>query len=490
VASVLSGVSNQTGNVNYGVLPCTLSGTTNATGGTTYLAKVVYQAQNSAGTLQTLTCSAGQGVTGITAGYHLNQAYITSCAPTSACPADPTQAISSSMARRTESTYQFKTTNANVAGGVITAQSGIECLVAAFTNGSTPAGGATLDTTTSCGSSSPYSSLEQFQYTPNWNLEIALSGINYCIQDPGTSSTIPLTTNCTGITSQWGVDDVADFEGVNSSNGPNNTCLDVNSLANTSSVTLVETPAIISGCGTPWQSAASVGSGGAAPVAPLTIGPTNQFVNYDEFGRCMDVTNTNVGWPYLIDYTCKQFPDTTNYPIWNQRWCFDPLVTTTGSPTVGIVYTPNNASPGSCGTPGTAPPVSPYCLTSPRATATASANNVVTVTSCTLPAPNSGTSGVAANLQWTTYGSLGTAQYQYTWQDASGYCLEANTANQLNAGNPALTQTKPANPVWSIIQVDTCNGSYQQKWNAPATLGNSQVVNTHEGTGTGTVTGP
>ena len=69
----------------------------------------------------------------------------------------------------------------------------------------------------------------------------------------------------------------------------------------------------------------------------------------------------------------------------------------------------------------------------------------------------------------------------YTWTDDWGSCMEANPNDAQNPGG---------NTDWATIQVDTCDGSYAQKWDAPPTLGQSQISNTHEGTGNNWVTGP
>ena len=80
--------------------------------------------------------------------------------------------------------------------------------------------------------------------------------------------------------------------------------------------------------------------------------------------------------------------------------------------------------------------------------------------------------------------------HEYTWTDNAGLCLEANTSNQAYPASAFKLTFQPVGDAFSTIQVDTCDGAYQQKWNAPAILGQSQVVNTHEGTGSGAYSGP
>ena len=46
---------------------------------------------------------------------------------------------------------------------------------------------------------------------------------------------------------------------------------------------------------------------GSSPGAP-----TNQFVNYAELGRCLDITGQDVNANHLIDYPCKQAPNSSS----------------------------------------------------------------------------------------------------------------------------------------------------------------------------------
>ena len=57
---------------------------------------------------------------------------------------------------------------------------------------------------------------------------------------------------------------------------------------------------------------AAVGAGAAGASS-------GQLVNFNQFGRCLDVTNQDVTSAYLIAWPCKQAPDPTNV-AWNQRW--------------------------------------------------------------------------------------------------------------------------------------------------------------------------
>lgn len=472
-------------------LPCSnFSGLTNTSGSSSFIASVQYQDQNSQGKFVNVSCTQGQGPAAASPGSFLARAVITSCSPASACPTSPTAAITQKgIWRRVVSTYDFNTSYANIPGGLIYSYSGEECFVATYNNGSSPSGGVTLEVTTACLPNAP---LEQFQYTSNWDLAIQLGGVQYCVQDPedgSPASALPLaiTTSCTTTGApQWGINDVGDIEGVAASGSgqPNGYCLD-NPLSSDPSGNLTE-DATVGSCDSgfdntsTWQLSSDVGAGASQPASGQLFGVTDQLVNFEEFGNCLDVTNQNSSWPFLIDYMCKQFPDTTDYPVWNQRWCFDQLSTNSDNLPVGVLYTPQGQT--TCSSPS-----SPYCLKSPLQTPGQLPSTVwVTVTSCTLGSSLQN----QTNLLWTEWGSKGGSLHEYTWTDNAGLCLESNTSNPAYPASASSAPFTPVGDAFSTIQVDTCDGSYEQKWNAPAILGQSQIVNTHEGTGSGAYSGP
>lgn len=476
--------SSSGGYVDPTSLPCSItSGATNTSGSPTYSASIQYYAETVSGTYSAITCVTGQGPQVTAGGSYLAEAVISSCSPADDCPASGTPA-QTALWRRVVSTYKFETTNANVPGGVIYSYQDQECLLAQLASPGNPSAGVTLDVTNSCSSGNPSYSLEQFQYTSTWNLAIVIENSLYCIQDPEDLSApaaspvnlVACASNSTTPAEQWGVNDLAGIEGVATSGSPsgqpNNWCLE-NPLGSVSipAGTTESAAAIVTSCSNQtgfspnlsWQMSPSVGAGGAATSSGSLTGATEQMVNYEQFGLCMDVTNQDVNYGNLIDYDCKQFPDTSDYPVWNQRWCFDDLGTSNGNP-VGLLYTPDGQT--SCTNPS-----NPYCVQSPGSTAAQSSTAWVTVVSCTL---NKSESYYPSDLLWTAWGSNGGTLNNYTWTDYNGNCMEANPNDTVNPGGSTY---------WSTIQVATCDGSYQQKWNAPATLGASQVSNTHEGTG-------
>ena len=167
-----------------------------------------------------------------------------------------------------------------------------------------------------------------------------------------------------------------------------------------------------------WVPSPSVGAGAAA--AP-------QWVNYYEFGRCLDVTGQNVNASYLIDYPCKQNPY-ANAVAWNQKF-YAPTIAGGAASATGNFYTTTGGTN--------------YCLTSPLTNA-----GLVVVKPC---------SGATAGQSWTVYNNDDSLTYtmKYTIVDSSGLCL-------------SLASLAAANP-WSVIDVERCVGRRDQKWNADPT---------------------
>lgn len=505
-------------------LPCTtntpLTGYTNTSSSSSYTASIQYYDEPTGGGTPVAVSSCtpggapGDGPATISGDY-LAEAVVTSCSPSTACPEGATSAPEDTATwRRVVSTYDFNTSVANIPGGFIYSYHSVvgdpgdsadQCLEATYNNGTNVSGGVTLEVTTSCSTSN---TLEQFQYTSAWNLVIVLDGEDYCVQDPedsspASASPVPITTNC-GDTAvaQWGVNDNGGIQGVANSGTPSGqpyttaggaegACL-ANPLAQNASNETEDATVESTDCDSTmdqestWQLSPEVGAGASQPLSGQAFGVTDQLVNFDEFGRCLDVTGESVSATYLIDYMCKQFPDTTDYPAWNQRWCFDQVSTNNGNPegTLWVPYTTGqDTTTCSAGESQTV-----YCLTSPlevggpyNDTTNTGNTEYVTVTSCN-PASiqQNGFQTSQKDLEWTEWGVNGGSTYDYTWTDANTDCLEANPANQ----------REPSADYFSTIQVVACNGSSQQKWNAPPTFGESEITNTHEGTGSGAYAGP
>jgi Tfp pilus assembly protein PilX len=188
-----------------------------------------------------------------------------------------------------------------------------------------------------------------------------------------------------------------------------------------------------------------VGSGGASGVTTGLPGLTKELVNYAFFGQCLDVTGSAIG-NGLILYPCHQAPDPTLVEG-NQQFTF------TGTPPgSGTITTVRPANPG-----GGVYPLS--CVISPAAPGVNA---------------NTGSCDGSTGQQWTFTGSI-TGDYadSYNIRDASGRCLTATAAN---AAGP--------------VTLAACTGGTNQKWNAPAATPNSQLANVGEDNGTANNTTP
>ncbi|WP_314855648.1 RICIN domain-containing protein [uncultured Microbacterium sp.] len=170
---------------------------------------------------------------------------------------------------------------------------------------------------------------------------------------------------------------------------------------------------------------------------------THQVVNYREFGRCMDVTDTQIGKDWMIVYPCKQDPRPSGADIlWNHKWYYTeptaPL--TTNTPEKIKVYVNNKTDAANT-----------YCLTASDDLTT---NTDVTFKACT-NAMNTRQTFVRNNETNNTISS-------WTFQ------LDGDRTK-------CLAAVPQAGYAWSHIRLVTCDGSTAQKWNAPAVTTGSKL---------------
>ena len=172
---------------------------------------------------------------------------------------------------------------------------------------------------------------------------------------------------------------------------------------------------------------AAVGAGGASYA-------TRQLVNYKEFGRCADVTGGNENATYLISYPCKQDPTGTgNFIEWNHKMTYTEAPTAAGLVQSITMQVNNNASAAN-----------KRCLQTPQDT---SSSKYVVVKACA-------STGTPNRQSWTRINNTGDYAGSYLVVDVYGRCLTANSSD-LHDSN------------WSKLTMNTCNGSLEQKWNAP-----------------------
>jgi hypothetical protein len=368
------------------------------------------------------------------------------CSPITGPTLTPTFALISSTGtvkvggvtatRTLDASYVFQKTNANIAGGLVhiykTATSNDLCLDAGT---ATPGVGSPVRMQP-C---SPGSSEQQFAYKANLTLQLTASvtasaPFGMCLDagQPHKSGLILAFQPCGKVTKpqqQWSLNDSANFEGTGDGKNLDGHCLNVDEPDQLGSLVLlanggnchhgydnIET----------WSPDAAVGAGAASAL-------TTQLVNFSQFGRCIDVTEKNVNYAYLIVWPCKQAPDVANV-AWNQKWALPAIGTGHTSATGRITTKPNSL----------------YCMQSPGST---DPGEWVKVVPCPAGSP-------PTNLTWTVYGDTHNYLDSYRVVDGYGNCLVPSD----------LSDLYPKGYQISKLVVQDCSGDTTQKWNAPPNI--------------------
>ena len=462
-----------TGVGNATALPCTsapsspIAGKVNGVGKAAYSVVVSYFVTDPvasppppAGTNQPMVCVAGRGTYDApTASFVPSYALITSTGTDGVTAASNS---GGSLGRTITATYVFKTINKNFLGGQIriyppnTLSTTIRMCMDA---GLTPVVGTPI-IMQPCSTATPPSNQQLFSYRSDLTLQLttAVTAANpngLCL-DTDTGIAGPAITSkvilnqCSTLggpvySQQWSFNDNGGFTasvlttattgGFGLPGYGNGLCISVATQNAGQTVGLADCGS--GGTSSPtqaWLPAPSVGAGAAA--AP-------QLVNYQQFGRCLDITGKNVSANPNIAYPCKQNPHPGSV-AWNQLFTFNPvsgwLYTTTG----GVQY----------------------CLYSPR-----TEGGYVRLDQCSNLSWLAGVT--AGQLVWSQPGNTTATSYpqRYTFVDSS-----TDVPRCLGISAPPSGDTSP----WYYITVATCNGSTAQKWNADPNLDASALQNTIE----------
>lgn len=416
-------------------LPCSVSGNVAADGtASSYSVSIQYFTSDPTNTSDSwraanmMACSVGVSTVP-------KYAYVSSSGQDSAIPGNTNAAAGN---RALSAIYKFNTTNVNIEGGMIHNSNGTFCMEAvAATSGSNvkfvPAAQC-LNTP-----------LQLWVYATDYELKLASTmvpgSVALCITGPALdgentqrATLQPCQSNSTRWNQLWSWTGDNTWGGQQPSitGGPSTYCLQA-SLADGSNLSssFVE---VKKSCTTglfpnytykptgTFTPSLSVGAGAAGYN-------TNQIVNYQEFGRCADVTDEVDTRAYMIVYPCKQDPTGVGtYLKWNHKWFYvKPTEPVTSSAPQQITI--KNASGAT------------RCLTSPTSTGVE-----VTFTACT-----------TSSLQlWTRVEKTSDYASSYLILNSAGKCLVADPSSLHNAK-------------WSKVRVANCNGSLAQKWNAPPT---------------------
>jgi Ricin-type beta-trefoil lectin domain len=366
--------------------------------------------------------------------------------------------------------YNFVISNVNVAGGpllVFPTASNL-CLDGANyvtdPTGKTVKAGDVLVVKT-CSATKPG---QLFSYTPDLTLQVVATspaGTLLCVNDGGSAGAaaaanqLTLKVCDTGLPTnaqpnsndwrqQWSFDGAEQFVGsLADTSDKSGVCLvsSASTPVDGSAVAVANCPGTSYNPATSWYPNSKVGAGAAGSAL-------NQLVNYQYFGNCLDVTNEDVSWSFIIGYVCKQNPKPANVVSsdWNQVWVFNSAtkeyVTTHGS--------------------------TPYCLQT--ASSTPALHDVVTVGSCS--------GGPSQQWQYTG-GTAGDGHYSTDYEiqpvASPSLCLTLTMpapSSFMSAHSDESTNLQQ----WGYNSVENCTGADNQKWNAPAGVSSATLTGTYE----------
>jgi len=360
------------------------------------------------------------------------------------------------------STYVFRLDNRNISGGIMRLYPQganppvcMESATAVPDPDTTPATAVVL---ANCSTSTPPSPRQVFGYRTDLTIQLISSvteknPAGVCLdagKPPGNGNDVTLRqcapliatdpVNTLSWWQQWSFDDNGHLRGSDFNTRTSGALSGVCIAAQTQTVGQVLRAASCTGGTTDpqqaWVSSPDVGAGAA--TTPRVDG--SEYVNFNEFGRCMDVTGQQTNATHLIAYFCKQNPSRAAGTVtWNQMFTYTPVTSTN----YGQLKTV---------TGGTT-----YCVTSPG---TRGAYPVLQ--------PCTNTDPVATQQRWISSGSAGlTYAAKFTLVDSADSCL-------------GLTTALPDNPLVSVLDTETCDGSRDQKWNATSNLSDTTLQNTIE----------
>jgi hypothetical protein len=364
-----------------------------------------------------------------------------------------------SVTRVLYATYTFHTTEETIAGGhiVISGTNGQLCLGAS--DPTSVVNNAVVALPCTAGDN-----LIKFIYPKNLSLSLAASrtaktaGLPYglCVTGPAVPANgAPITmTACAASkipTQQWQyeVNQQTYYSTTNGSTS-NNYCLSMQTPGLSGSPIVLKAGVGI--CG-------NAGNAGRAFVPDPFVGPggagvnSGQLVNFQEVGRCLDLTNedpkgvwfTSRGLsPALITYPCKQ--TFTGSVYWNHKWSGPAIPLGTYKATGTVSTIPTNGSYIN----------QEWCMQSPGLT-----GGYVWVALC---------SAGGVDLQWTVYDAAPLSSEAYQIVDAYGNCLEA-------AGARGAAYQYSG---YSEVITAACDGSGVQKWNKPRGMGLSPLTGVQE----------
>ncbi|GAA2518698.1 ricin-type beta-trefoil lectin domain protein [Winogradskya humida] len=370
------------------------------------------------------------------------------------------KALSNDVSPRTvTATYTLHSkTRENIAGGLIHILGNHTPDLCFSAPGTTPAAGAAL-TLQVCDSNDDK---QKFAYVSNLNLVLTASratgGTGMCLDAAPNQNEQVVFRACAATTAerqQWSLNDRANFEGTKNGDKDRQCFHVVNPGQAGSTIVLhavASDPSNVSqydaACDGDYtitrsfQPDAAAGTGGAGEK-------TNQLVNFEQFGRCLDVSADNTSAAYMVIWPCKQSP--TGTVQWNQVWHL-PAIATGQTSGTGVIWLANKYGVK-------------YCLTSPGRT------GYPTLVTC-----NPSATPTAA-LTWTRRGNTGVFGNAYRIETT--YNAPAGTTWCL-APTDATVDAWTTGTAISKGTLAVCDGSRGQKWNADPMVLSSAITDVSE----------
>lgn len=355
--------------------------------------------------------------------------------------------------RTVSAIYEFRLTNVNIPGGIIWVTGGTQCLkaVSAANNSAIQ-----IVSKAQC-EDQANAALVNWVYDRKWHLALASTvevvGVTQlCITNPDTtaSSQQARLSACgaggssrTDAGQRWSWNASWTWNGMHCSRSSNTTPV---SPTSSNCQTLRNNTALkpynnggtlwIGNTTTQFDPTPAVGAGAASKA-------TDQLVNYKEFGRCADVTHTDINKTFMIVYPCKQDATGNNAFDWNHKWKY---TEPSRNYTTGVLPTMcANTEDAACKKDNQqirVTPSSDYCLTVASTTG---------ISELVFKACNSGD----AKQRFTRYTHVPDQAKSWTFIDSYGRCLTADDDEKFE-GN------------WSYLRMKPCgSGALEQKWNAP-----------------------
>ena len=388
-----------------------------------------------------MTCTAGIGTATTPTHAYLSSDGIGTALPSRAA----------SLGNRTlQTVYTFSSTNPNLPGGLIKDSAGL-----CYSGGASIAGPVTMQTCL------PGADTQMWAYTDDYQIVLTSTRASdgtggLCLSALiGTGSSVAATMrtcdpNGLDYTQNWGVSnsDPVQFFGHLTNSYATSWCLGVATTGSAGQALRASSTCT----GVYPQAQVGAGAAGTTLKTPAEVsGKPFQWVNYQEFGRCLDITGWNVSTVSQILYPCKQDPMAgavlAASPGWNEVFVWDQ--------TTKHFWTNRDAASNK-----------PYLASNPTyCMKSQNADNAYVLfgTLC-----SSITVATDPAYRWTLNRDTGDAKTNYTIVDSYGRCLAAGAKNASNAAS------------YSSVTTATCNGGGGQKWNAPANLGTALIGDTAE----------